>query len=44
MSNKIEDIDIKNQVYYFFNIISIKNFNSNKIKLDQKSCKNILIY
>ena len=44
MSNKIEDIDIKNQVYYFFNIISIKNFNPTKIKIDQKSCKNILIY
>ena len=44
MSNKIEDIDIKNQVYYFFNITSIKNFNPNKIKIDQKSCKNILIY
>ena len=45
MSNKIKDIDIKNRIYYFFNdIINIKNFNPNNIKIDEKSYKNILIY
>ena len=45
MNNKIKDIDIKNHTYYFFdNIISIKNFDPNKIKIDKKSYKNILIY
>ena len=45
MSNKIKDIDIKNRIYYFFNdIINIKNFHPNKIKIDEKSYKNILIY
>ena len=45
MSNKVKDTDIKNRTYYFFNdIISIKNFDSNNIKIDEKSYKNILIY
>ena len=45
MSNKVKDIDIKNRAYYFFNdFINIKNFNSNNIKIDEKSYKNILIY
>ena len=45
MSNKIKVIDIKNQTYYFFDdIINMKNFNSNNIKIDEKSYKNILIY
>ena len=45
MSNKIKDIDIKNRTYYFFNdIISIKNFDPNNIKIDEKSYKNIPIY
>ena len=45
MSNKIKDIDIRNRTYYFFNdIINIKNFNPNNIKIDEKSYKNILIY
>ena len=35
MSNKVKDINIKNQAYYVFdNIINIKNFDSNKIKID----------
>ena len=30
MSNKVKDIDIKNETYYFFNdIINIKNFDPN---------------
>ena len=42
MSNKV---DIKNQTYYLFNdMINIKNFDPNNIKIDEKSYKNILIY
>ena len=45
MSNKVKDIDIKSRTYYFFNdMINIKNFDPNNIKLDKKSYKNILIY
>ena len=44
MSNKTKDICIKNQAYYFFNdIIDMKNFDPNNIKIDEKSYKNILI-
>ena len=43
--NVIKDIDIKNRTYYFFDdIINIKIFDSNNIKIDEKSYKNILIY
>ena len=45
MSNKVEDIDTKNQTFYVFNDnINIKNFDPNNIKLDEKSFKDILIY
>ena len=45
MSNKVEDINIKNRTYDFFNdIIDIENFDPNNIKTDEKSYKNILIY
>ena len=45
MSNKVKDIDIKNRTYYFFNdIINIKNFDPNQIKIDEKLYKDILIY
>ena len=38
MSKKFKDIDIKNRTYYFFNdMINIKNFDPNNIKLDEKS-------
>ena len=41
----MSDINIKNPTYYFFNdIISIKDFDPNNIKMDEKSYKNILIY
>ena len=44
MSNKVKDVDIKNRTYYFFNdMINIKNFDLNNIKLDGESYKNILI-
>ena len=45
MSNKVRDINVNNQTYYFFNdIINIENFDLNNIKIDEKSYKNILIY
>ena len=45
MSNKVNEIDIKNQTYYIFNdIIKIKNFDPNNIKIDEKSYTNVLIY
>ena len=44
MSNKIKELD-KNQTYYFFDdIINIKFFDPNNIKIDEKSYNNILIY
>ena len=45
MSNKVEYIDIKSRKCYFSDhIINIKNFDSNNIKIDEKSYKNIFIY
>ena len=45
MSNKAKDISIKSHTYYFFdNIIKIKNFDPNNIKMDETFYKNILIY
>ena len=45
MSNKFKEIDTKNCTYYFFDdMINIKNLDSNKIKIDEKSYTNILIY
>ena len=45
MTNKIKDINIKNQTCYFFNdIIDKENFDSNNIKIDKKSYKNTLTY
>ena len=45
MSNKIKDLDLKNHTYYFFDdIINIKNFDPNNIKIDEKLYKNILTY
>ena len=44
MSNKLKEIDIKNCTYYFFDdVINIRNLDPNKIKIDEKSYKNILI-
>ena len=41
----IKEINIKNRTYYFFNVmINIKGFNSNFLKTDKKSYKNIGIY
>ena len=46
MSNKVKDIYIKKQTYYFFfdYIINIKNFDLNNFKINEKLYKNILIY
>ena len=44
MSNKFNDMDIKKHRYFFDNIINTKNFDRYKIKIDEKSNKNILIY
>ena len=42
---KVEQINIKNQRYYFYNdMINIKNFNSNLLKIDKKYYKGIIIY
>ena len=41
----IKEINIKNRTYYFFDdIINIKDFDSNLLKIDRKSYKNIDIY
>ena len=41
----VKDINIKNQTYYFFNnIMDIKDFDPNNIRIYKKSQKNILIY
>ena len=43
--NNVKDINIKNHTYYFFDdIINIREFDPNNIKLNEKSYKNILIY
>ena len=45
MRNKFQEIEIRNHTYYFFDdIINMKNLHPNKIKIDEKSYKNILIY
>ena len=45
MRNQVKDISLKDRTYYFFdNIINIKNFDPNSIKIDEKLYKNILIY
>ena len=44
-SNNVKDINIKNHTYYFFDdIINVKDFDPNNIKIDKKSRKNIFIY
>ena len=41
----VKQIDIKSRTYYFYNdIINIKKFDSNLLKIDKKSYKNIGIY
>ena len=41
----VKQIDIKNRSYYFYNdMINIKKFGSNLLKIDKKSYKDIGIY
>ena len=45
MSNKVKDIDMENRANYFFGcMINMKNFDPDKIKIDEKSYRNVLIY
>ena len=42
---EVKEINIKNQTYYFFDdMIDIRNFHSNLLKIDKKSHKDIDIY
>ena len=41
----VKQIDIKNRTYYFYNdMIDIKTFDSNLLKINNKSYKDIGIY
>ena len=45
MAANVKSIDIKNRTYYFFNdMINLKNFDLNLLKIDKKSYKDIDIY
>ena len=42
---RFKQIEIKNQTYYFYNnIINLKNFESNLLKIDKKHYKRIDVY
>ena len=42
---QVREINIENRTYYFFNdMINIEVFDSNLLKIDKKSYKNIDIY
>ena len=42
---EIKQINIKNRTFYFYNnMINLKNFETNFLKIDRKSYKNIGIY
>ena len=42
---KVKELNIKNRTYYYFNdIIDIKDFQSNLLKIDKKEHKDIDIY
>ena len=41
---KVKQINIKNQTYYFYNEMIIKDFDARLLKIDKKSYKNIGIY
>ena len=42
---EVKQIEIKNRTYYFYNnMINLKNFEPNLLKIDKKSYKNIGIY
>ena len=40
-----KELNIKNQAYYFYNdLINVKNFHSNLLKIDKKPYKDIDVY
>ena len=42
---EVKRINIKNRTYYFYSdIINLKKFEPNMLKIDKKSYKNIAIY
>ena len=42
---QVKELNIKNQTYYFYDeIIDIRNFHSNLLKIDKKSHKDIDIF
>ena len=42
---EVKQINIKNRTYYFYNdIINLKNFEPNLLKIDKKHCKGINMY
>ena len=42
---EVKQIEIKNRTYYFYNdMINLQDFESNQLKIDKKSYKNIDIY
>ena len=42
---KVKELNIKNRTYYYFHdIINIKNFHSNLLRIDRKQYKDINIY
>ena len=41
---KIKELNIKNRTYYFNDIINIKDFHSNLLRIDKKHYKDIDIY
>ena len=42
---EVKELKIKNRIYYYFNdIIDIKDFHSNLLKIDKKQHKDIGIY
>ena len=43
--SSVKEIDIINRTHYFMNdMINIKNLNAKKIKIDEKTYKNYVIY
>ena len=45
MGGEVKQIEIKNRTYYFYNdMINLKNFESNLLKIDKKHYKGIDIY
>ena len=43
--DSVKELNIKNQTYYFFNdMVGIRKFQSNLLKIDKKSHKDIDIY